>query len=271
LNRKPPTIACVILLAVGATIGLGMLSARDIFAATAQGGIIINGSDYNLTLVTTNSSDLTNATQIVTARIITDYSDFSDGLNLQESDSLNQTATAMQPRIIIEYADYAATLDLSPYLGPAPYPNDTSSPSIVVARDPSEPQVPEGQSVVVSANVTDAESGVENATLQYTTDNSTNWSSANTTTVPMSLNGTLNPQNSSALYFNATIPGQSSGTRVRFRIIAYDFAGNSATVDGVIDITTYLVVPEFPLIALLSLFMIATLGTVVVYRGKHSA
>jgi hypothetical protein len=87
----------------------------------------------------------------------------------------------------------------------------------------------------------------------------------------MSLNVTLQPQNSLALSFNATIPGQSSGTRVRFRIIAYDFAGNNARVDGVIDATTHLVVPEFPSIALLPLFMIATLGVVVVYRREHSA
>ena len=210
MNGKPPTIACVILLVVGATIGLGMLSARDIFAATAQGGIIINGSDYNLTLATTNSSDLTNAAQIVKARIMTDYSDFSDGLNLQESDSLKQTATAVQPRIIIEYADYAATLGSSPYLGPLPYPNETSLPSIVITREPPEAEVNESIPVVVSANVNDTESGVKNATLQYTLDNTTNWSSAYL--IPMSLNLTT----AASKFFGSLFQRNNSGTTVRY-------------------------------------------------------
>jgi hypothetical protein len=237
--------------------------------AMAQGeGIVIDGADYNSTIATENSSELISMSQNVTPRIITEYVDFGHGFGLQESDTLNQAAEVGQPRIIIEYADYATFLALSPYLGPQPYPNDTSPPNIIVTREPSGPQVPEGQSVIVSTYVTDAESGIENATLQYTLDNSTEWSSAHF--IPMSLNLTLQPQNSLALSFNATIQGQSSGTRVRFRIIAYDFAGNNATIDGMIDTTTYLVVPEFPSAILLPLFVMATLCAVVVYRRKQS-
>lgn len=284
---------------VGSSMVCSWLLVARTHESTMQGTPIwFNDTDYNLT-TTFEQPNLGNVTENVTqrmiveygdyaiqqgmyapaglpqvfpARIIIEYADTSFQIGLQRPETLNQTVA---PRIIIEYADYATTLTVSPYLGPAPYPYpnstnppDTSPPNIVVMREPSGPQVPEGQSVAVSASVTDAESGVKNATLQYTLDNSTNWSSA--ISVSMSLNLTLQPQNSLALSFNATILGQSSGTHVRFRIIAYDFAGNSGTVDGVIDTTTYLVVPEFPSVALLSLFMIATSGAVVVCRREHS-
>ena len=246
-----------------------------------QGNIIkLNNTDYNSTTAF-EQPDLGNTTQNVTARMVVEYGDYaiqqgvyaptglpqvfptrivieyadtSFQIGTQRPETLNQTVA---PRMIIEYADYATTLTVSPYLGPPPYPYpnstnppDTSPPNIVVMREPSGPQVPEGQSVVVSAYVADAESGVRNATLQYTLDNSTDWSSA--IAVPMSLNVTLQPQNSLALSFNATIQGQSSGTRVRFRIIAYDFAGNNATKDGITDTTTYLVVPRGPVKSLTS-------------------
>lgn len=203
--------------------------------------------------------------QVFPTRITIEYADTSFQIGLQRPETLNQTVA---PRIIIEYADYATTLSASPYLGPTPHPSDTSPPSIVVAREPSGPQVPENQGVLVSADVTDAESGVKNATLEYTLDNGTDWLSAHAT--PMSLNTTLQPQNSLALSFNATIQGQSSGTRVRFRIVAYDFAGNNATIDGVIDTTTYLVVPEFPSAILLPLFVMASLCAAIVHRKRHS-
>lgn len=269
LSKRPSTTICVILLLVGVVIGLRMSFGQGTPTTIAQGvGIIINGADYNSTIGIENSSDLINMAQNVTPRIITEYVDFGYGFGLQESDTLNQAAEAAQPRIIIEYADYATILALSPYLGPLPYPNDTSPPSIVVTREPSGPQVPENQSVIVSASVTDAESGVENATLQYTLDNNTEWSRAYV--VPMSLNLTLQPQNSLALSFNATIHGQPSGTRVRFRIIAYDFAGNNATIDGMIDATTYIVVPEFSSTVLLTLIVMVSLCATIVYRRKHS-
>jgi hypothetical protein len=270
LSGRLSATICVILMLVGVAVGLRMLLGQSTPAAIAQGtDIVVNGADYTSTIATENSSDLINIAQNVTPRFITEYADFGHGFGLQESDALNQAAEVVQPRIIIEYADYATTLALSPYLGPLPYPNETSLPSIVITREPPEPEVNESIPVIVSANVNDTESGVKNATLQYTLDNTTNWSSAYL--IPMSLNLTLQPQNSLALSFNATIPGQPSGTRVRFRIIAYDFAGNSATKDGVTDATTYLVVPEFPSFLVIPLFMIATLLAVIVYRRKHSS
>jgi hypothetical protein len=262
------------------------------------GGIIVDGEDDKSMITNEYSTELGNVTSGVTSRVVMEYGDFGSKLGLNKSGELDQAASAVSSRvvaeyadsapmfasqqsvglqqsaatvtsrIIVEYADYATTFALSPYLGPLPYPNDTSPPNIVVTREPLGPEVNESNPVIVSANVTDEESGVKNATLQYTLDNSTNWSSAYL--MQMSLNLTMQPQNSLALSFNSTIPGQPSGTRVRFRIVAYDFAGNSATIDGAIDPTTYLVVPEFPSTALLSLFAIATLWAAIVYRRKHS-
>jgi hypothetical protein len=285
-------VVCFTLAHVKPTQGLNLSLGPSTHEGTIQGSSIwFNDTDYNSTTAF-EQPDLGNVTENVTQRVIVEYGDYaiqqgvyapaglpqvfptriiveyadtSFQIGLQRPETLNQTVA---PRIIIEYADYATNLNESPYLGPPPYSSDTSPPSIVVAREPSGPQVPENQSVLVSADVTDAESGVKNATLEYTLDNSTDWSSAYAT--PMSLNTTLQPQNSLALSFNATIPGQLSGMRVRFRIVAYDFAGNNATIDGVIDTNTYLVVPEFPSAALLPLFVMASLCAVIVYRRRHS-
>jgi len=256
--------ASLIVLLVGVFIGLRMLFDRSANTAIAQEvGIILSSADYNLTMSTEHSSELFHMAQNVTPRIITEYADYGYIRNLQESNTLNQLAGAAQPRIIIQYADYAVIRSFSPYLGPLPYPNDLNPPNIIVTRKPSSQEVPEGQHVIVSASVSDAESGVKNATLQYTLDNSTEWTKAYI--VPMSLNLTIQPKNSLALSFNATIPAQSLGTWVRFRIIAYDFAGNNATIDGVTETTTYEVVPEFSSFLILPLFIVVTL-VVIIYR-----
>jgi hypothetical protein len=294
MNEKLPTFLCIILLLIGVAAGAFLLS-----GARAQGdGIIVDGADDKLIITNERSAELGNVTTEVTSRVVAEYGDFGSKLGLdksgeldqaasavssratveyadfasnyasQSSDALQQAAATVTSRMIVEYADCVTLLTQSPYLGPQQYQDDTSPPNITVTREPSGPEVNESNPVIVSANVTDGQSGVKNATLQYTLDNSTNWSSAYL--MQMSLNLTTQPRNSLALSFNSTIPGQPSGTRVRFRIVAYDFAGNSATIDGAIDPTTYLVVPEFPSIALLSLFAVATLWASIVYRRKHS-
>jgi hypothetical protein len=230
-----------------------------------QGNVIeLNNTDYNST-TTFEKPTFGSIAENVTPRMVIEYGDYAIRTSVYAPSGM---PSALPARIITEYADYATTLALAPYLGPSPYISDTIPPEIAVTREPSGPQVSEDQNVIVSANIADEQSGVRNATLQYTLDNSTNWSGAYA--VPMSLNLTLQPQNSLALSFNATISGQVYGTRVRFRIIAYDFAGNLATKDGVIDTTTYLVVPELPPLVLLPLFAISTLCVATAYRRKHA-
>jgi hypothetical protein len=295
-----PTMNKTLQLCLLAILLFGVV-ARVIFlssGARAQGdGIIVDGADYRSDITNEQSAELGDAATEVTSRVVAEYGDFGSKLELdrsneldqvtsavssratveyadytlnyasQTSDALQQAAATVTSRIIVEYADYVISLAQLPYLGPQQYQDDTVVPNIVVTREPSGPQVNESIPVIVSANVTDVGSGVRNATLQYTLDNSTNWSSASV--LPMSLNLTVQPQNCLALSFNATIPGQPSGTHVHFRIIAYDFAGNNATRDDV-----YPVVPEFSAFMVVSFFMVATLLATLVlrlsFRHKHA-
>jgi hypothetical protein len=41
----------------------------------------------------------------------------------------------------------------------------------------------------------------------------------------------------------AIIPGQAAGTLVRYKIVAYDHAGNNATIDGTKAYCAYQVIP----------------------------
>ncbi len=135
---------------------------------------------------------------------------------------------------------------------------DSTPPEIETpSQNPGRENVMPDQEVNVSVNVTDGESGVKNVTLSYTTDNGTIWE-----------NRTMSYNASTSLY-EATIPGQPDGTWVRFKIVAYDNDGNSATKDGTELYCTYQVIPEFPSILVLPLFIITLLLAVFISRRKH--
>ncbi len=55
---------------------------------------------------------------------------------------------------------------------------------------------------------------------------------------------------------------------MKFKIVAYDNAGNGVTKDGAEPYCTYQVIPEFPLFVILPLFITATLP-IIVYKRKH--
>jgi hypothetical protein len=74
--------------------------------------------------------------------------------------------------------------------------------------------------------------------------------------------------NSTSRLYNATIPGQPTGTYVRFQIVAYDKAGNNATEDGTEPYWTYQVVPEFSSITMLSLCMVLATLTILYIRRR---
>jgi parallel beta-helix repeat protein len=111
------------------------------------------------------------------------------------------------------------------------------------------------QSVKVSVNVTDAMSGVENVTLSYTINDGMTW-----TDLPMN-------HTASNLY-EATIPPQQAGTTVRFKIAAYDCAGNNATLGETEPYHTYQVIPEFPTVMILPLFIVLTLFAVMFAKKR---
>jgi hypothetical protein len=133
---------------------------------------------------------------------------------------------------------------------------DSNSPIIGIPSRVPEDDVQPNQQVTVFVNVTDAESGVKNVTLYYDLDYNQTW-----TAKPMSYN-------SSSHVCNATIPGQPAGTYVSFQIVAYDKSGNNKTQDGTEPYCTYQVIPEFPSIIMLSLFMVLATLTILYVRKR---
>ncbi len=127
-----------------------------------------------------------------------------------------------------------------------PLSEDNNAPLITnLSKEPADNILP-NQPVKVSACIIDAESGVKNATLYYSLNNSETW-----TPISMDYNLTLH-------LYNATIPGQSEGTYVKFKIVAYDKMENNATIDGT-DVSAYTVVPEFSLGIMLPIFIVLTM------------
>jgi hypothetical protein len=142
--------------------------------------------------------------------------------------------------------------------------DDETSPEIgMLSQNPTSDKVNADKEVQVSVNVTDADSGVKNVTLLYTLNNGTFWESR-----------IMNYDGSTNLY-EATIPGQETGTWVQFKIVAYDNAGNNATNNGTEAyfmyqvITTSYSLPLTTLFAIL-LILVGTTLLVIVYM-KHYA
>jgi parallel beta-helix repeat protein len=134
---------------------------------------------------------------------------------------------------------------------------DKTAPTIEIpSREPAGDVQPH-QSVKVSVNVTDTISNVKNVTLHYSLNNGTSWEA------PISMN-----YNASTNLYEVTILGQQAGTWVKYKIIAYDYAGNNATLEGTEPYFVYQVVPEFPSFLIPPLFMIATLLAVIVYKRR---
>ena len=138
---------------------------------------------------------------------------------------------------------------------------DKTAPTIgIPSREPAE-NVQPSQSVKVSLNVTDFTSQVKNVTLYYTLSNGTSWEEP----IPMDLDLLLQD------LYEATIPGQQASIWVRYQIIAYDQAGNNATLEGIQPYLVYQVVAEYPSFLILPLFMIATLLAVIIYKRKYTS
>ena len=141
-----------------------------------------------------------------------------------------------------------------PWLGTVEV-EDVNPPSIEVPlRFPSNECVQEGQDVKVAVNVTDDESGVKNVTLYYAVDDV--W-----TPVEMTFN------TSSSLY-EGIIPGQEAGKVVKFKIVAFDNAGNPAEENNGEEYYTYQVIPELSWQLTISLLMMLTLVILLTKKRK---
>lgn len=94
-------------------------------------------------------------------------------------------------------------------------PPQASSPQ----REPAGAVTPL-QPVKIAISVTDAESEIATVTLQYLAGTATTWSSQ------------VMVLNSATGLYEALIPGQQAGTRVQLRIIAFDSAANTVTLES---------------------------------------
>jgi hypothetical protein len=144
--------------------------------------------------------------------------------------------------------------EIEPILRDALYASDTTPPIVQAHSRVPEDNILAGQSVKISAVVSDVLSGVKNVTLFYRLNNETMWRN-----LPMNYNI------STGLY-ETTIAGQQAGTLVKYEIAAYDNAGNNKTEDNVGQYYVYTVIPEFPSLAAILLFMTAILLAVIVCR-----
>jgi len=135
------------------------------------------------------------------------------------------------------YGNFQVTLNVSDYAGnwnvDTMWVNvtDTTPPLIgPLSREPESPDAME--TVMVSGNVTDAESGVQTVILSFTIDGGFTWVNI-TITLPI---GDI---------YIGEIPGLPAGTTVQYKIIAYDKAGNWAVYENG-EYYTYTIIPEFP-------------------------
>jgi len=240
-GKLPRLFFCSNLLLVCIVVGL-IFCPRQIHAE--KQGIVIDGADYNSTTTTTYPSGLVNISGNVTPRIVMEYADFAGRFSLNKPDDLSNVTSEALPRITLEYADYIFSINpqkpsLDVLIPPritveyADFICDTNLvfPEDLITlitppqidqplQDPPQNKVMPNQNATITVNVTDPEHGVKNATLEYNTNNATTWQ-----TKTMIFNSTSN------LYY-ATIPGQSEGTLVKHRIVAYDNAENMAVEDN---------------------------------------
>lgn len=128
-------------------------------------------------------------------------------------------------------------------------------------QDPPPDNVQPLQNVTVRVNVTNFGTGIKNVTLWYSIDNGTSWTILNMTALPI-------PSDTWVTY-EATIDGYGNCTWVRYKIIAYDNAGNNATKDNNGYGYQYHVIPEFPYTPILMLLMLTTLIAAVLLKKKR--
>jgi len=122
--------------------------------------------------------------------------------------------------------------------------------------------VPEGdvepnQKVKFMVNVTDSISGVKNVTLSYNLNISITWID-----LPMTFNSTTG-------FYEATIQVQHANVFVKYKIIAYDNAGNIKVEDNAGQYYIYTVIPEFSSTLILAMFMLTTLIAITLWKTKR--
>jgi len=122
----------------------------------------------------------------------------------------------------------------------------TPLPPLYISNPLQQPEVvTSDQNVTVTANVISVEAEVSNVILSHSADGGTNWT--NTTMV-----------NTTGTTYQGEIPAFAEGTRVSYKIIAYDDADNSAVNDNTGQYYVYVVVPPNHDVAVINFTLPAT-------------
>jgi len=138
---------------------------------------------------------------------------------------------------------------------------DKTTPVIREVRCQPEGDVEPGQPVKILVNATDSLSGIKNVTISYSVDGSQSW-----TNIPATLN-------TSSGFYEGTIQVQQANVIIKYKITAYDNAGNFAIEDNAGQYYTYNVIPEYPSTIILPTFIIIliTAATILLLRRKTPA
>ncbi|MEM2151460.1 MAG: hypothetical protein QXR45_03750 [Candidatus Bathyarchaeia archaeon] len=75
--------------------------------------------------------------------------------------------------------------------------------------------------------------------------------------------------NLTKVLYEAIIPGQEANTLVKYKIIAYDNAGNFAVEDNNMAYYAYTVIPEFPFSIILLLALIFSTLSITVFKSRQ--
>jgi hypothetical protein len=237
-------------------------NAPDNYPASICNATITLPADANLTLAqgetlkkTLGTGSLNAGTNSTVSWMLMANSSITCNITIEVEGLISGSVGAHYNYTAYDYSDrIGARVNVTVQLG-----EDSTGPLIDTPSRVPEGDVLSNQQVEVFIHVTDAESGVKNVTLYYDLNDSQSW-----TAILMKL---MN-YNSTSNVCNATIPGQPYGTYVRFRIVAYDNAGNNATRDGTEPYFVYQVVPEFPSSLIVPLFMVLSIPAILYVKKK---
>ncbi|MEM3578027.1 MAG: PQQ-binding-like beta-propeller repeat protein [Candidatus Bathyarchaeia archaeon] len=135
---------------------------------------------------------------------------------------------------------------------------DDVSPTIYQPiQSPSHDNVFPNQPVRVFALMSDVGTGIKNTTLYYEVNENGTW-------IPREMH-----LNESIGLYETEIPGYPENTLIKYKILAYDYAGNGVEQNGTGSYYPYTVIPELPTILMLTLLIATTTSVLVITCHKR--
>jgi hypothetical protein len=127
-------------------------------------------------------------------------------------------------------------------------------------QTPLPDNVTENDEVTVQVNITDIQSGIKNVTLYYAINSTAEW-----------ISKTMNHNSQTNLY-EAKIPPQPIGTKIDYRITAYNNAEKSTTKEANQPYYSYqVIIPEFSPQLLMIIFVTLSLSIIILKKRKVTA